>query len=415
MLSRVEGVMRRLAGRMDRAQAPPQAPEAAAPAAAPGRLKQPLPRSLFNEAAYLQANPDVAAAAAEGRTTAYDHYASQGYLDEAQGLRPQSLPTQAQRLGMRWNADDALLDRVIDLEIEKRALLAAWDAQKVRNPIDFEALSEDVDDAVAPPLDRTHCEEAGLDEDQRFWRREGYLIKRGFIPEDLIDSYSDVRRRHPSPHGWSCPVPYMYVPELREVSLYPPLMKLMERLVGEEMGLHLNLTGWLSTERNWHQDDYLNPPFINSWYAAVWIALDDIGPDCGPFQFVPGSHRWPLMKSHKVRMFLAPEEREHHNWSKLSERFVDDIAEAEIARRGVEPEAFLAKKGDLLIWHGRLMHRGSLPNAPGTPRRALISHYSGLTHRIDMPNVARTAKGSAYFRHDIPIDFDPYAEQIAAA
>ena len=64
--------------------------------------------------------------------------------------------------------------------------------------------------------------------------------------------------------------------------------------------LHLVLSGWVSSERTWHQDDYLNPDFVNSHYAAVWVALRDISPDCGPFQFVRGSHKWPLTRRDKV-------------------------------------------------------------------------------------------------------------------
>ena len=52
------------------------------------------------------------------------------------------------------------------------------------------------------------------------------------------------------------------------------------------MVLHLNLTGWISSERNWHQDDYLNSAEINGWYLAVWMALDDVSPNSGPFQFI---------------------------------------------------------------------------------------------------------------------------------
>jgi hypothetical protein len=178
------------------------------------------------------------------------------------------------------------------------------------------------------------------------------------------------------------------------------------------MGLHLNLTGWVSTERNWHQDDYLNPPYVNSWYSAVWVALDDIHPDCGPFEYVPGSHKWPLLRSNKVRLFLTPEERSDANWPFLAERVVNDICEREIARRGGATKKFIAKKGDVLIWHGRLLHRGSYPAVPGMLRKTLISHYSGLSHRIDMKAFNRTPDGSVYFQFDIPLDFDPYARDV---
>ncbi len=369
----------------------------------------PLPRALFDEARYLAFNPDVAATVASGETQAYKHYIEHGHEEELRGERQRSMPLVSVPIVGRHNMPDALLDRVIDLEIEKRLLLEALgDRLPAPADIDFSMLSEDVDDELVPMLDRADIDESKLDEDQLAWRRDGFLIKPGFFSAELLDRYSEIRARVPDTGGWSCPVPYMYIAELRDVCLHPPLTRLLGHLIGEEMGLHLNLTGWVSTDRNWHQDDYLNPPYINSWYAAVWIALDDIHPDCGPFEFVPGSHRWPLLKSHRVRLFLDEQERGELAWPRLAERFVNDVATREIARRGTPSQKFIAKKGDLLIWHGRLMHRGSYANVPGMQRKTLIGHYSGISHRVDMPEVARTPEGSAYFVHGMPLDYDPY-------
>ncbi len=380
--------------------------------ASPGAM--PIPRNLFDDAIYLSRNPDVAARVEAGETTAWAHYLSQGHADEMAGLRPRSLPSQSVPMGVRLPDYDDLVERLIELEMDKRVLLEGWDRRlDTIDKVTFDMVSEEVDESVAPPLDRADCDESALDDDQRFWRDNGYLIKPGFIPEDMIDRYVALRERHPDKRGWGCPVPYMHVAELRDISLYPPLMQLMERLVGEEMGLHLNLTGWVSTDRNWHQDDYLNPPYINSWYAAVWVALEDIHPDCGPFEFVPGSHKWPLMKSHRVRMYLTPEERQNIGWPALAERFVNQLAQDEIDRRGTPTQKFIARKGDLLIWHGRLMHRGSYANVPGMERRTLISHYSGLSHRVDMKHVARTEEGSAFFVHHLPLGWDPYLAEAA--
>jgi ectoine hydroxylase-related dioxygenase (phytanoyl-CoA dioxygenase family) len=162
------------------------------------------------------------------------------------------------------------------------------------------------------------------------------------------------------------------------------------------MFLHLCLTGWVSTERGWHQDDYLNPPHVNSWYAAVWMALDDIHPDSGPFEYVPGSHRWPLMRGSKVRAHMPWRQAMLPNWPALSEEFVVPAIDAEITRRGAEIRQFIAKRGDVLIWHGRLLHRGSKPNRPGMPRKSLICHYSGVTHRGDIPVRAKDENGQLY-------------------
>lgn len=232
------------------------------------------------------------------------------------------------------------------------------------------------------------------------------MLLPNFLPGRLIDPYCRVREKVPRPHGWTSPTPYMHVPELRSVCCYPPLQRVLQRLLGGPMGLHLNLTGWISTERSWHQDDYLNPGTVNSWYAAVWFALDTIHPDSGPFQWVPGSHRWPVMRRERVRNHLSAEERADWKWPKIAERFVTPAYEQEIIRSGLPVESFLGQRGDVLVWHGRLVHRGSRPRVPGMTRRGLIAHYSEVHKRPDMETVAWTRGGSPLFLLDNP--WDPF-------
>src|SRR6185437_11832299 len=152
----------------------------------------------------------------------------------------------------------------------------------------FADLAEWPDERLLPPLDRADADESRLSEIQSAWRRDGVVILPNFLPSDLIDRYSRRRQRLNDPAGWRDLQPYLDVPELREIGLYPPLMRVMQEIIGEPMMLHLCLTGWVTTERDWHQDDYLNPPFVRCWYGAVWMALDDIRADSGPFEYVAG-------------------------------------------------------------------------------------------------------------------------------
>ncbi|MBA2608044.1 MAG: phytanoyl-CoA dioxygenase family protein [Actinobacteria bacterium] len=270
-------------------------------------------------------------------------------------------------------------------------------------PPAFEDLTEDLADDTLPSLDRPGVDLSTLTEDQRHWWQHGFLLKRGLIPDELVDAYREVRARLDKPHGWESTAPYLHISEIRDLGCYGPLSDKLEELIGEKMGMSLNLTGWLSTERNWHQDDYLNPPEVKGWYAAVWVALDTIDPDSGPFQFVPGSHRWPVLRRERVRMFLTPEERAHHDWPRKTERFLDELLEKEIAERGAAPQSFLGEKGDVLIWHSRLVHRGSPPKVPGTPRLSFIAHYTGKSHWPLDQRMARHGDGGYYFRGDIPL------------
>lgn len=241
------------------------------------------------------------------------------------------------------------------------------------------------------------CRKHGLTPDEVAWCDDGAVIFPRLLPDSLIEAYvARYRADGVEPDGYASAVPYMQVEELRALCLYPPLMERLAGLVGEPVGLHLNLSGWTSTERNWHQDSYLNPPHVGDAYVAVWMALENVKKGSGPFQYVPGSHRGPVVTRDRMLAALTPEEAASPDWPRHSERILTPLYEERIAAQGLEVRSFLARKGDVLAWHGRLLHRGSAPRRPGTPRRALISHYTGVHHRADMPNVAYQ-DGHAYF------------------
>lgn len=266
------------------------------------------------------------------------------------------------------------------------------------------------------------------------WNADGVVILRRLIPDDLIAAYMaewceanagpdmgfSVRHRADGvedgdgilalnaaqPGGWPDCTPYMRHPALRAICTHPLLARALEALLGEPAGVHLNLTGWVSTERDWHQDGYLNPPEVGDYYAAVWIALGSIHPDAGPFQYIPGSHRWHRLVREKFAPYLDLDDPQ---WPKHSEQILSPMIERLIedgsrpsdtpveplervldpSRRPATVETYLPSKGDVLIWHPRLYHRGSKANVPGAYRPALIAHYSGIDHRPDMPPAAR--------------------------
>jgi len=293
----------------------------------------------------------------------------------------------------------------VDISSRRTKRVLPVSAQSTQTIIPFANLSEYPEPNTLPWLDQLSTRISQLTPEQAQWRREGVVTLESFLPDNLIDAYIKRRKRE-GIVGWVGATPYEHVPELRALALYRPLTQLMRDLVGEEMMLHLALTGWISSERGWHQDDYLNPPGVNGWYAAVWMALDTIHPDSGPFEYYPGSHRWSLLRGEKVRSFMTAEDRampdSEAKWPVITERFVLPAVEAEAARRGTPVKQFLGKRGDVLIWHGRLMHRGRKPNVPLMERRSLITHYSGVNHRADM-TVRAEQGGSTYAVFNFPL------------
>lgn len=255
---------------------------------------------------------------------------------------------------------------------------------------------------------------------QHMWAHEGYVVQRGLLDDDeLVDPYlrewwaynglrDDVEpgdeeaftpQSWKRPGGWPYATPYMKHEALRRIVCDPRIARTLEELIGEPAGVHLNLTGWVSTTRDWHRDQYLNEPGVGDFYVAVWIALDTIFEDAGPFEFIPGSHKAKPIDQTKMREALGADGRSPE-WPAHSERILTPLFEEEVvkpARASGRVKTFLGKKGDVLFWHGRLLHRGSTPTNIARPRRGLIAHYSGIDHRPDMPRAVQHEAGGWFF------------------
>lgn len=274
--------------------------------------------------------------------------------------------------------------------------------------VTYDALSEQQPEDTKTAIER--ADPSSLTELQRQWRTDGVVVLPNFIPAHMRKAYSQARERLPKDKsqrdnfwgGWAYPYPYLVCEELKELALYRPLTEVCRELIGDEVGLHLALTGWISTERSFHQDTYLNPPSLWSYYLAAWIALEDIHPDSGPFQFVRGSHTWSVLRRDKLFGYLTKEEQESPQWPTFTQDWVSLACEKEIERRGASIETHVPKAGDLLIWHSNLIHRGSVPKDSQLLRKSLIAHYSSIERRNDMHDLRVHSNGSHYFH------FPPY-------
>ena len=257
-------------------------------------------------------------------------------------------------------------------------------------------------------LDTRRFSQTGLAQ----WDNDGVLHLKNFIPDELIDAYVKERKEliGDSPKwrpGWNGPCPYLSVKSMRDLATYPPLIKALSILIdGDEPGLHLCLTGFQSTERKTHSDIYLNPAHVGPYYVAIWIVLEDVHPDAGPFEYAAGSHRWGTIDREKVwsKMKQLGQDPTLSTWPSDSQDWVSQVCEEEMERRGSKFQPFLGKRGDVLCWNASLLHRGSTPINRELERRALICHFSSTRVRSDMPNMKRNENGSVYF------DFPDYKE-----
>lgn len=105
-----------------------------------------------------------------------------------------------------------------------------------------------------------------------------------------------------------------------------------------------------------HQDNYYLRVSPGTCIAA-WLALDGCDEANGCMRVVPGSHRWPILCTQPADAGTS---------------FTDVTVPLPA---GHEAVSVLMQPGDVLFFHGALVH-GSLPNTtPDRFRRALIGHY----------------------------------------
>ena len=105
-----------------------------------------------------------------------------------------------------------------------------------------------------------------------------------------------------------------------------------------------------------HQDQYYLRVSPGTCMAA-WLALDDCDEANGCLQVVPGSHTWPLLCTTAAD----------------TTRSFSDVTVP--IPEGTEVRPVIMSAGDVIFFHGSLVH-GSEPNrTPDRFRRSLIGHY----------------------------------------
>jgi phytanoyl-CoA hydroxylase len=175
-------------------------------------------------------------------------------------------------------------------------------------------------------------------------------------PQDPLYTYG--RMMHPHRH------PHLEIGRLAmEYLLHPPVGEVLHRLLGEpavaaQTMFYFKPPG--ARGQDLHQDNFYLRVRPGSCVAA-WMAIDDADQDNGGLMVVPRSHRFDI---------ICPEK---------SDPTLYFTTEHVAAPSGYEALPVNLKAGDVLFFHGSVIH-GSPPNRTADRfRRAFICHYAPLS------------------------------------
>nr|WP_255698981.1 phytanoyl-CoA dioxygenase family protein [Luteimonas sp. Y-2-2-4F] len=225
------------------------------------------------------------------------------------------------------------------------------------------------------------------------WSSEGYAVLPGFYSDEEIEQAKaavgqawaerlprlvvddmvalkrlrlvDVDEHARAHHRFKTNDLYMEYEAVRRLGLNARLTPILTRLLG-----HVPvLCNSLSFEQGSAQDDHIDALFMTPrsphQLVATWVALEDCHLDAGPLRYYPGSHRIPPYVFSTGSHHVVETEMPH--WH----AYVNH----EVAARGLKPEVFAARKGDVFIWSAYLLHGGSPINDPARTRNSVVFHY----------------------------------------
>ncbi len=228
---------------------------------------------------------------------------------------------------------DESLDNMM-LEIDQ-----LWTADQVREGLDFHDLKVGPNDA---PIKLTHAEVLALETTERFAARDKSNWR--------IHSFQE------------------YSPSAKAIFYDAELIRLTSLIFGYPSIPEATINFMYGSAQNAHQDMAVFHVFPPNYIIGCWIACEDISPDSGPLMFYPKSHREPLFSEFKdypqINLRTASPEL-----TQAYTRYVEGLT------RKYERQLFHAKKGDIFLWHGQLLHGGSEIKNPKLTRKSYVIHY----------------------------------------
>ena len=153
------------------------------------------------------------------------------------------------------------------------------------------------------------------------------------------------------------------------------LRDLAAALLGHDTTLFQSINFLSGSEQRTHSDSIHMSTFPLGGMVAAWVALEDVTPDNGPLHYYAGSHKLPYY----LNADYANQGTAWLTGDKEYTEYETTIAR-KIAESGLKKQVFLARKGDVFLWHANLMHGGEPHTNKEMTRKSMVFHYFSRAH-----------------------------------
>ncbi|MCL5995803.1 MAG: phytanoyl-CoA dioxygenase family protein [Chloroflexi bacterium] len=235
----------------------------------------------------------------------------------------------------------------------------------------------------------------------RHYYRNGYLVVRNLLPPEDVEALKafamDLLHGRVMLPGLEPPPPNATLDELygrfsrihmlhranataEKYLLHPRALDVLEALIGPDVlalqtMLFLNPPG--KGGQGWHQDSYYITTFPDVM-IGVWMALDRADEENGCLWVIPGSHAEPIYPT-PDRLHTVHAEETFDNLDIVENvSNMDDSVNtlSRVARQYPDPIPVVVDPGDVVFFHGHLLHRSHRNRTQDRMRRAFVCHYT---------------------------------------
>ncbi|MCB9034512.1 MAG: phytanoyl-CoA dioxygenase family protein [Chitinophagales bacterium] len=147
------------------------------------------------------------------------------------------------------------------------------------------------------------------------------------------------------------------------------LISILNFILGKEVQLFQSINFIKGSEQKPHSDAVHMSTFPSNYLIAVWIALEDIEFEAGPISYYPKSHLLPNIITEdftSIHSFLLDDNANEKYEAKI---------QSLLDKNQIQAKTFLAKKGDIFIWHSKLVHAGLPILHPTLTRKSMVLHF----------------------------------------
>lgn len=209
------------------------------------------------------------------------------------------------------------------------------------------------------------------------WPHKGFMILEKFFDDAAVDAVNEemdqllnAKALGFNYSGMKVMNAWQKSPAVEALYKDPQLLRLLGFILGKKV-IPFQTINFLSGSNQKAHSDFIHMATEPRGYLiAAWIALEDIQVDSGPLFYYPASHKLPYVMNAdydtgNTKFKLGGE---------TYKRYEEKIASV-VKASGLKPHYFLPQKGDVLIWHGNLLHGGSPVKDKSLTRKSQVGHY----------------------------------------